>query len=333
MLFFVVCVCFALFPAQVLWGAQNGLALCINAVIPSLLPFIFISSCIIKSGFSKPLGIVFSKILTPLTKISPIGCVCFVTGILGGYGAGAKAVCESFKQGQISKEEAQRLLPVCNNAGPLFIIGTIGINFFSDKTVGVILFMIQILTALLCASFFGGSAKKQSEKLCDSIKTYKKNKPSLGKLVTEAAGDCANAIAAVCVFVITFSALTEIIPFGKYSFLSGIIEITKASAQLSREGYAALPMISAFIAWGGLSVHFQANAITEGCFSMKNYYVVKLISAMISYAIAKICLGDMNVLLLVCSVTVATMAFWGIIRNLFSPEPSRQHGFRQQRHS
>ena len=60
MLFFVICACFALFPAQVLAGAQSGLALCINAVIPSLLPFMLFSACIIKSNFSRPLGALLS---------------------------------------------------------------------------------------------------------------------------------------------------------------------------------------------------------------------------------------------------------------------------------
>ena len=103
MLFFVVCACFALFPDKVLSGAQNGLALCINAVIPSLLPFMLVSSCIIKSGFSVPLGRFTGKILTPLTGISEDGCICFITGLLGGYGAGARAVYESYAAKRISK--------------------------------------------------------------------------------------------------------------------------------------------------------------------------------------------------------------------------------------
>ena len=89
MLFFVICAVFALYPENVLSGAQNGLALCLNAVIPSLLPFFVISGCIIKSNFARPLGAMLSKILSPITGISGQGCVCFITGLIGGYGAGA----------------------------------------------------------------------------------------------------------------------------------------------------------------------------------------------------------------------------------------------------
>ncbi len=328
MLFFIVCACFALFPAQVLWGAQSGLALCLNAVIPSLLPFMFVSSCIIKSGFSKPLGIIFSKVLTPLTGISPIGCVCFITGILGGYGAGAKAVSECFREGQITKEEAEKLLPICNNAGPLFIIGTIGISFFGGKGVGINLFLVQVLTVLICASLFGGSFPMQKETFSESLEEYKKNKPSIGKLVTGAAVQSGGAIITACVFVITFSAVLEIFSLGSYSFLYGIAEVTRGCSELSRYGYDALPLISAFVAWGGLSVHFQADALTEGSFSMKNYYLVKFLASIIAFAITKICFNDLSLIFFASAGVLALM----LIKNFVSKH-ARQHGFRQQRHS
>ncbi len=328
MLFFIVCACFALFPAQVLWGAQSGLALCMNAVIPSLLPFMFVSSCIIKSGFSRPLGIIFSKVISPLTGISPVGCICFVTGLLGGYGAGAKAVLESFEAGQITKEEAEKLLPICNNAGPLFVIGTIGISFFGGKSVGVNLFLVQVLCALICACLFGGSFSEKKETFSESLNEYKKNKPSLGKLVTSAAVQSGSAIITACVFVITFSAVLEIFPLGQYSFLCGIGEVTRGCSELSRYGYDALPLISAFIAWGGLSVHFQADALTGGVFSMKNYYLVKLAASLIAFVITKICFNDLSLILFASTGILALM----LVKNLVSKH-ARQHGFRQQRHS
>lgn len=333
MLFFITCACFALFPEQVLYGAQNGLALCINAVIPSLLPFMLVSSCIIKSNFSKPLGVLISKVITPLTGISPGGCVCFVTGILGGYGAGARAVCDSFRQGIISKKEAEKLLPFCNNAGPLFVIGTVGIGFFASKSTGMLLWMVQLLTALVCVSFLGGNYAGKSESIRQAWKEYKNNKPSFGKLVTQVATESGAAIVTACVFVITFSALAEVIPLGKYGYLSGILEITRAVAQLARPGMTALPLISALIAWGGISVHFQASALSEGIFSMKNYYFGKIIEGLVAFILALMCLSDVNILVLISVICIGFMVFAGIIKKLFSPKSFQRHGFRLRRRS
>ena len=333
MLFFVVCACFALFPEQVVNGAQSGLALCINALIPSLLPFMLVSSCIIGSGFSKPLGAAFSKVLTPLTGISSAGCVCLVTGLLGGYGAGARAVLESYRKNYISKDEAQSLLAFCNNAGPLFIMGTVGISFFSSKSIGIMLFLVQVVTALICARVFGGDSSGETQSIKEQWRIYKKNKPSLGGLVSTSAIESGGAIVTACVFVITFSAILEIFPMGSYSTLAGIVEVTRGCAEASRLGTKALPLISALLYWGGLSVHFQANALSEGKFNMKKYYIGKILGSMIAFLITKLVCADMNILLFAVIIAVALIMIILTIRRLFFPKCALPHVFRQRRHS
>ncbi len=328
MLFFIVCACFALFPAQVLYGAQNGLALCINAVIPSLLPFMLLSLCVIKSGFSRPLGVALSKVLSPITNLSTSGCVAFITGLFGGYGAGAKAVYESYKEGQISKEEAQRLLPFCNNAGPLFVIATVGISFYLSKSVGVTLFVIQVVTALICARIFAVETDEKGEKIKDAWNDYKKNKLPLGELITKSAAHSAAAIINVSVFVITFSAILEILPFGEYRTLAGILEVTRGVAELSREGESALPLISALLSWGGMSVHFQASALTKGEFDMKIYYLGKIIASAISYLITLAICSDTYMFLY---LSIGVLFIVAAVK--FFLKYTQQRVFRQQQHS
>lgn len=328
MLFFVVCACFALFPAQVLYGAQNGLALCINAVIPSLLPFMLVSLCVIKSGFSRPLGVALSKILSPITNLSTTGCVAFVTGIFGGYGAGARVVYESYKENQITKEEAERILPVCNNAGPLFVIATVGISFFMSKAIGIILFVVQVITSLICARIFSPETEKNDVSIKNEWNNYKKNKPSFGELVTKSAVESAAAIINVCVFVITFSAILEILPFGEYRMLSGVLEVTRGIAELSRDGEAAIPFISALLSWGGMCVHFQVSALTKGELNMKIYYMEKIIASAISYLITLAICSD-TYLFAYLSIGILIVVLF--IRLFLKYIPQRV--FRQQRHS
>ena len=81
---------------------------------------------------------------------------------------------EGFREGQITKEEAEKLLPICNNAGPLFVIGTIGISFFGDRAVGVNLFLVQVLSILICACLFGGSFSDREETFSKCLDAYKK---------------------------------------------------------------------------------------------------------------------------------------------------------------
>ena len=328
MLFFIVCACFALFPTQVLYGAQNGLALCMNAIIPSLLPFMLVSLCVIKSGFSRPLGVALSKILSPITNLSTAGCVAFVTGIFGGYGAGARAVYESYRENQITKEEAERILPICNNAGPLFVIATVGISFLMSKAIGIILFVVQVIASLICARVFSPETEKNDASIKNEWNNYKKNKPSFGELITKSAVESAAAIINVCVFVITFSAILEILPFGEYRMLSGILEVTRGIAELSRDGEAAIPFISALLSWGGMCVHFQVSALTKGELNMKIYYMGKIIASAISYLITLAICSD-TYLFAYLSIGILIVVLF--IRLFLKYIPQRV--FRQQRHS
>ena len=332
MLFFLICASFALFPELVLLGAGNGLSLCLDVVIPSLLPFMLVSSCIIKSGFSKPLGALLSKIITPLTGISGAGCVCFITGLVGGYGAGARAVSESYREKLISKEEAEHLFSFCNNAGPLFIIGTVGVGFYSSKTIGIMLFFVQIITALICARFFSGNFGGKAS-VRDGWIEYRKNKPHAGELVTTSAIESGSAIITACVFVISFCALLEVLPFGQYSIFSGIMEVTRGCSEMAMRGGDSLALTSAFLAWGGFSVHLQANALTSGIFNMKRYYIGKIVASVIAYFITKITGGDMNILALMTLSFISVMLMWNTVIRLVFPKSFRQPLFRQRRHS
>lgn len=332
MLFFLICASFALFPELVLSGAGNGLSLCLDVVIPSLLPFMLVSSCVIKSKFSRPLGAVLSKIITPLTGVSGAGCVCFVTGLVGGYGAGARAVSESYREKLISKEEAERLFSFCNNAGPLFVIGTVGVGFYSSKTIGIMLFCVQIITSVICARIFSGNYNGKTT-VREEWNEYRKNKPRMGELITASAIESGSAIITACVFVISFCALLEVLPFGQYSIFSGIMEVTRGCSEMAMRGGDSLPLTSAFLAWGGFSVHLQANALTAGVFSMKRYYIGKTASALVAYGITKITGGDMNILALMTLSFVSAVLVWNTVRFLLFPKSSRQPLFRQRRHS
>ena len=51
--------------------------------------------------------------------------------------------------GAVSREEAERLLGFCNNSGPAFIVGAVGAGIFGSPSVGLALYGIHILAAVL----------------------------------------------------------------------------------------------------------------------------------------------------------------------------------------
>ena len=333
MLFFVICACFALFPENVLLGAQSGLALCINAIIPSLLPFMLASDCLIKSGFSRPLGAAVSKVVTPFTGISPAGCVCLVTGLLGGFGAGARAVYESYEENAITKDEAQKLLPVCNNAGPLFVIGTVGISFFSSAQIGLRLLAVHIITAFIIGILIFYTAPRKKVSVKEEWKIYKKNRSGISGVIAKSAATTGGAIVTVCVFVITFSAILEVIPKGQMANIAGIFEVMRGCAELARGGHSALPMVSAVLFWGGISVHMQANALCRGKLSILPCIIWRAAGGVIAYILTRAALSDSASLLFLLIFTAAFFTTVFLIKSIISRGFFRQPLSRQRRRS
>lgn len=328
MLFFIICACFALFPQKVIFGAQNGLALCINAIIPSLLPFMIFSDALIKSGFARPLGTLISKVITPLTKISFGGCVCLLCGLIGGYGTGIRSVIGCLDEKIITKNEAENLIGICNNAGPIFIIGTVGSSFFLSKEIGLTLFIIQLITVFLCARIFAlnfGNAKRYFN---DEWSTYQKSKASIGKIITESAKSSGFAMINVCSLIITFSAIMAVVETEKFPLVSAFLEVMQGVSILSREGIGVLSFVSAALSWGGVCVHLQASALCEGKVSMKKYYIQKGVSSLISFTITYLYLLNIYSLMIFLAVFILIIP---ICANFL--KPFRQRVFRLQKHS
>jgi hypothetical protein len=93
-------------------------------------------------------GKYLGKIMKPVFNEPGESAIAIIIGTISGYPVGAKVVCSLVRDNKISKEEAERLLAFCNNSGPLFILGTVGISLFGNKTIGFILLITHILASL-----------------------------------------------------------------------------------------------------------------------------------------------------------------------------------------
>lgn len=262
------------FPAEALKGAATGLDICIKAVVPSLLPFMLLSSVAVRSGSGEKLGKLLSALLPSLDKSI---CICFITGLLGGYPCGAKSVGEMVRQGCISQRDGEKALAFCNNSGPLFIVGTVGTALYSDARVGFMLYFCHVAGALAAAAVFGRGLGKGARNFSPAAKA------PLFSLAAKSAKESGEAVLSICALIITFSALTQSLGLYRLPFLVGLFEVSRGAEELVPFGIKALPLLGAYISWGGLCVHFQTEAVTEGL-SKKYYYKGKLLSAAVSFA-------------------------------------------------
>lgn len=120
----LICIIFLfllLFPANAVTSARSGLMLWFQVILPTLLPFMILSSLLIKTNTISCLTFLFATPLKKLLGLSKSGTFVVMTGFLCGYPMGAKLTADLYLHGQLSKPEACYLLTFCNNLSPMFI--------------------------------------------------------------------------------------------------------------------------------------------------------------------------------------------------------------------
>lgn len=124
--FFCLFVLFMIiFSKSNLASSKSGLILWANSIVPSLLPF-FVATELLSHTFIVPLfGKLLNGFMRPLFNVPGEGAFPLIMGIISGYPTGAKIVSDFYKNGVLSKQEAERLIAFTNNSGPLFIVGTV----------------------------------------------------------------------------------------------------------------------------------------------------------------------------------------------------------------
>ena len=105
--------------------AYEGLYQWAAKMVPTLFPFMMISSIMVYSGADLALGQMLNCILKHLYRYSSYGLYAIFMGFFCGFPMGAKVVSELYDNQKLSKSEAETLLAFCNNIGPAYFMGII----------------------------------------------------------------------------------------------------------------------------------------------------------------------------------------------------------------
>ena len=249
-------------------GASEGLEVCIRTVIPSMFPF-FLLSGIMTSAF---MG---SKMPIKIFIVPQGAESLLITGFLGGYPVGAQSIAYAYRRGQLSKNQAERMLAFCNNAGPSFLFGMISSMFPSVKFAWY-LWLIHMISAVLTAfllpkevssaALMPGKATTLSDALLQAIQT----------------------MASVCGWIILFRIVISFLDRWLFSMLDNTWKVTLTGLLELSNGCIALPIIenvehrflicSIILALGGLCVTMQTMSATQGL-SLRYYFPGKCMQA------------------------------------------------------
>ena len=299
---------------EILSCARESLVLCFTTVIPSLFPFMVLSSLFVSSYTNDSFKFA-SFMSNRLFGIRKAANAAFMCGLICGYPIGAKCTCELYKAKKISASEAESLIAYSNNSGPLFVIGAVGTGIFGSVKTGIFLYCVQLMSAL-CA------AKILKSHTTYSLTPHHENSNTKISFTASVCTSVINIIN-VCGFIVFFSVINELIrpyitllPSYIQAFAFCVLEITNSIVNITGLEYSyaiKLTFVSFALGWSGFSVHMQVKSLLTGtCLSMKKYYITRLLmgtfSALVTYTVLT---RFDSISLLVCTnkIAVAVISF------------------------
>ena len=262
-------------------GVRQGLQLCAWSVIPALFPFFVLSS--LHTEILTGTGGHLLRLPGRLLGYSSTGIRIFFLSLLGGYPVGPRLIGQLCRAGRLSREEATQLLAFCNNAGPAFILGLVGLGQFGSLHAGVALYLIHAAAAALTALRF-----RAVPAFPDRAVSAMPAKPLASALVSSIA-DAGTAMVQICSFVTFFNAILWLPPCRillAHPLLLGAVELTQGIVRLPNT-LGGFVMASVLLAWGGLSVHCQTAAVlAQTDISLGQYFKGKLCQTVFSAGLA-----------------------------------------------
>ena len=272
---------------------QASITLCTQTIIPALFPYFILSELILSSNIGNLLCKTIGKPCSVLFGISEISFYPIVIGALCGFPIGAKLTTSLLDKGYITPKEAERILCLCNNPSPTFLINVVGISLYSNKKLGVILWLITLSTTFIigiCYNLLFGRTFKKFVHINNL-----NNKITFSK-ITQIIGESIYPVLKTCAYIIFFSALMgclinsiNAIKINEYTIaiLYGVIELSGGINQISllNNNILSLCILSFAIGWAGVSVHLQIMSICQSQnINLKPYIFSKFFQGLLNIA-------------------------------------------------
>lgn len=282
-IFFILCVYTCIHAPLFAPFVRQALDMCAQVLIPSLFPFLFLTQIFSRTGLAEAAGKTVSFILSPLFGVPKELCGAFLAGLAGGYPNGATAAGIAYEKGRCSKQAAERVAALSDNASPAFLIGVAGAYSLGSPKAGFLLCAALLLTLVSNAAFL--RLCYPLKKSVDPIKTSDK-RVSFAAAFCQSVQNAVTNMLLICSYVILFYMLSGVIchvflqnsnalaRFGVQSFfeISGaVMAVRNADFPLNHI------LCAAAVGFSGLSVICQVTDISAKYgFSVRQFLFTRL---------------------------------------------------------
>lgn len=141
----------------------DGIKMYFGVLLPSLFPFVFITTLLSFCGGVLKIGKLLSPITTKVFKVNGVCGYAYFMSLISGCPIGASIVSTLKSNKLISQTESERCSALCSTFSPSYLISTIGGIMFNNIKFGILLFVCHLLSSITIGLIFS---------------FYKKEKPS-----------------------------------------------------------------------------------------------------------------------------------------------------------
>lgn len=259
-------------PQALATGISRGLSICGQVIIPSLYPFMVLAGLITDSPVCRHPGRLAGWLARKLFGMPGCCAPVILIGLVGGYPAGALATGNLLRQGCITPEEARRMTRFCVNAGPGFIVSTVGSGLLGSAAAGWLLFAAHAVSSLSIGILLGRGHRTSN---AAPLPAYAPARP-LAQVVSDTCG----SLLSMCGFVLLAAAGLSLLDAGY--LLPALSKLLRLPVSTLNHLAAAITEVSCgcmaltgrepltpfwlglCLGWGGLSVHGQIWAGLRG---------------------------------------------------------------------
>ena len=276
---FALIICFIVFSVRAKAQALEGMKLCLNVIVPTLLPILILTNTIIKSSSRLFLETVFSP-LARLLRLPKCACCALILGLIGGYPTGAILSNELFNLHLIDNQTAKRLLRCSFCGGVAFIITAVGTIHLNSTKTGIIIYIVNVLSSIIiCVA--DGIIHRSTNK---STQEFSIGSQSFCNALINSIECSTKSVAVMCGCIVFFSAICGLVSIPPFAM--PLIEITNGIFKFN--GSISLPYLCFFLSFGGLCIHLQIlNVIKSTGIGYIDFFVHRVVGGLISYFLGK----------------------------------------------
>ncbi len=304
-------------PQAALAAAQGAMTGWWGKVLPALLPFFIASELLSRLGLIRALSVWLTPVMQPLFRLPGAAALSLLLGFFSGSPTGGAVTADLKRQNLITKNEGERAIAFCNNAGPLYLLITVA-ALLEAPAAGLWLALVQYPVNLalgLALRFFAEKPAPappprvtRGELLRQGLSALKAApRQPFSLILKESSIKALGNIGMIGAFMLCFSLLllafkisgllgllqTALSPLcrlfglpesvlpglseGFFEMTLGIQTLSEADAGLFAKVLAAAMILG----WSGLSIHAQiAGVCSDAKLSLKYYLPCRVIHSL-----------------------------------------------------